>query len=154
MHLSQHKLWIGNMELALGVKFHLDFHWITRPWRRTLTNGGDAGYVFSVQEMMCRANERVVSPWKSSQPFPAQVTSWVPRRSFWSLQCWWCRPGWYACRLHGGWSVEPRWSCPRRLVHTARCSRRSSVPCHTGDSGSCSSSCNPQTPAGRTWGGL
>ena len=34
------------MELALEVKFHLDFHWVTRPWRRTLTNGSDVKYVF------------------------------------------------------------------------------------------------------------
>ena len=33
------------MELALEVKVHLDFHWVTRPWRRTLTNGNDVKYV-------------------------------------------------------------------------------------------------------------
>ena len=34
------------MELALEVKFYLDFHWVTQPWRRTLTNGRDVKYVF------------------------------------------------------------------------------------------------------------
>ena len=34
------------MELVLEVKFHLDFHWVARPWRRTLTNGSDVKYVF------------------------------------------------------------------------------------------------------------
>ena len=34
------------MELALEVKFYLDFHWVTRPWRRRLTNGSDVKYVF------------------------------------------------------------------------------------------------------------
>ena len=47
MRLSQHKLCTWKMELALAVKFYLDFHWITRPWRRTLTNGSDVKYVFS-----------------------------------------------------------------------------------------------------------
>ena len=41
MHLSQHKLCTSYMELALEVKFHLDVHWVTRSWRRTLTNGSD-----------------------------------------------------------------------------------------------------------------
>ena len=34
------------MELALQVKFYFDFHRVTRPWRRTLTNGSDVKYVF------------------------------------------------------------------------------------------------------------
>ena len=34
------------MELALEEKFYLDFHWVTRPWRRTLTSGSDVKYVF------------------------------------------------------------------------------------------------------------
>ena len=41
MYLSRHKLCTRKMELALGVKFDLGFHWVTRPWWRTLTNGGD-----------------------------------------------------------------------------------------------------------------
>ena len=41
MHLSQRKLCTRKMELALEVKFHLEFHWVTRPWRRTLANGRD-----------------------------------------------------------------------------------------------------------------
>ena len=48
MHLSQHKLCTRKMELALEVKFYLDFHWVTRPWRRTLTNGSDVIYVFAL----------------------------------------------------------------------------------------------------------
>ena len=34
------------MELALEVKFHLDFNWVTRPWRWTLTNGCDVKTYF------------------------------------------------------------------------------------------------------------
>ena len=34
------------MELALKVKFYLDFHRVARPWRQTLTNGSDVKYVF------------------------------------------------------------------------------------------------------------
>ena len=34
------------MEHALEVKFHLGFHWVTPPWRRTLTNGRDVKDVF------------------------------------------------------------------------------------------------------------
>ena len=37
---------VRKMELALEEKFYLDFHWVTRPWRRTLTNGSDVKYVF------------------------------------------------------------------------------------------------------------
>ena len=32
--------------LAFVVKFYLDFHRVTRPRRRTLTNGSDVKYVF------------------------------------------------------------------------------------------------------------
>ena len=46
MHLSQHKLCTRKMELAFEVKYDLDFHWVTRPWRRTLTNGSDVKYAF------------------------------------------------------------------------------------------------------------
>ena len=46
MHLPQHTLCTRKMELALEVKFPLDFHWVTRPWWRTLTNGSDVKYVF------------------------------------------------------------------------------------------------------------
>ena len=46
MHFSQHILCTGKMELALDVKFYLDFHCVTRPWRRTPTNGSDVNYVF------------------------------------------------------------------------------------------------------------
>ena len=35
MHLSQHKLCTRKMELALDMKFDVDFHWVTRPWQRT-----------------------------------------------------------------------------------------------------------------------
>ena len=35
----------GKSEFALEVTFDLDFHWVTRPWRRTLTNGSDFKYV-------------------------------------------------------------------------------------------------------------
>ena len=28
------------------MKFHLDFHWVTREWRRTLTNGSDVKFAF------------------------------------------------------------------------------------------------------------
>ena len=34
------------MELALEVNFLMIFHWVTRPWQRTLTNGSDVKYVF------------------------------------------------------------------------------------------------------------
>ena len=47
MHLSQHELCTRKMELALEVKFYLNYHWAARPWRRTLTNGSDIKYVFS-----------------------------------------------------------------------------------------------------------
>ena len=33
------------MELAFEVKLYLDLHWVTRPWRRTLTTGSDVKYV-------------------------------------------------------------------------------------------------------------
>ena len=46
MHLPKRKLCTRKMELALEVKFYLDFHRVTRPWRRTLTNGSDVKYVF------------------------------------------------------------------------------------------------------------
>ena len=46
MYLSQHNLCIRKMELALEVKFDLDFHWVTHPWQRTLTNGSDVKSVF------------------------------------------------------------------------------------------------------------
>ena len=46
MHLWQHKLCTRKMELALEGKFCLDFHWVSRPWWRTLTNGSDVKYVF------------------------------------------------------------------------------------------------------------
>ena len=40
MHLSQHKLCAREMELPRGEIFS-PIHWVTRPWRRTLTNGSD-----------------------------------------------------------------------------------------------------------------
>ena len=46
MHLSQHKSCTGETGLALEVTCYLDFHWVTRPWRRTLTNGSDVNDVF------------------------------------------------------------------------------------------------------------
>ena len=47
MHLSKHELCTRKMKLTLDEKFYLDFHRVTRPWRRTtLTNGSDAKYVF------------------------------------------------------------------------------------------------------------
>ena len=46
MYLSQHKLCTRKIELALELKFYLDFHWVSRPWRRTLTNGSDVKYIF------------------------------------------------------------------------------------------------------------
>ena len=47
MHLPQHKLCTREMELELEVKFHIEFNWVTRPWRRTLTNAGsDVKFVF------------------------------------------------------------------------------------------------------------
>ena len=46
MHLSQHTLCTRKMEVALEVKFCLDFHWVSRPWRQTLTNRNDVKYVF------------------------------------------------------------------------------------------------------------
>ena len=46
MHLSQHKLCTRETELALELKFYLDFHRVTWPLRRTLTNGSDVKYVF------------------------------------------------------------------------------------------------------------
>ena len=42
---GQHTLCTRKMELALEVKFRLDFHWVTRPWRRTLTYGSDFKYI-------------------------------------------------------------------------------------------------------------
>ena len=48
MHLSQRKLCTRKMELALEGKSYLDFNWVARPWRRTLTNGSDVKYVFSL----------------------------------------------------------------------------------------------------------
>ena len=50
------------MELAPQVKFHLDFHWVTRPWRRTLTNGSDLKYVFP----RCRVYKPDAKPKGSS----------------------------------------------------------------------------------------
>ena len=41
MHLWQHELCTRKTELALEMKFYHDFHWVTWPWRRTLTNGSD-----------------------------------------------------------------------------------------------------------------
>ena len=40
------KLCTRKTEFALEVKFYLDFHRVTQPWRRTLTNGSDVKYVF------------------------------------------------------------------------------------------------------------
>ena len=46
MHLTQHELCARKTELAVEVKFYLDFHRVARPWRRTLTNGNDVKDVF------------------------------------------------------------------------------------------------------------
>ena len=46
------KLSTRKTELALEVKFHLDFHRVTRPWQRTLTNGSDFKYVFPRCQMI------------------------------------------------------------------------------------------------------
>ena len=46
MHLLQHKLNTRKMELALEVKFYLDFYWVLWPWRWMLSNGSDVKYVF------------------------------------------------------------------------------------------------------------
>ena len=46
MHLLQHKLCTRKTELALEVKFYIKYHWVTRSWWRTLTNGSDVKYVF------------------------------------------------------------------------------------------------------------
>ena len=43
---SQDKLCTWKMELALEVKFYLDFHWVTLPWWPTQTKGSDVKYVF------------------------------------------------------------------------------------------------------------
>ena len=46
MRLSQHQLCTREMELALEVILYFNFHWVTRPWRRTLTNGSDVKTYF------------------------------------------------------------------------------------------------------------
>ena len=43
-----HKLCTRKAVFTLRVNFFLDFHWVIRPWRRTLTNGSDVKYVFSL----------------------------------------------------------------------------------------------------------
>ena len=37
---------LGKWSLHARWKFFLDIHWVTRPWRRRLTNGSDVKYVF------------------------------------------------------------------------------------------------------------
>ena len=77
MHLAQHKLCTRKIELALEVKFYLDVHWVTRPWRRTLANGNDLKDVFpwspcvlSVLPQICLNSELPLSALSASRlPF-------------------------------------------------------------------------------------
>ena len=55
MYLSQHTLCTRKTELALEVEFYLDFHRVTRPWQRILTNGSDFKYVFPRCRCRCSA---------------------------------------------------------------------------------------------------
>ena len=74
MHLSQHKLCTRKMGLALEVKLDLDFHGVTRPWRRTLTNGSDVKYVFP----RCRTTPYPVFPTTPPPPPPPPPQSYQP----------------------------------------------------------------------------
>ena len=44
MHLPQYKLCARRAKLAFEMKFHLNFHRVSWPRRRTLTNGSDVKY--------------------------------------------------------------------------------------------------------------
>ena len=44
--VRNHRFCTRKMKLALEMKFYVDFHWVTRPCRRTLTKGSDVKYVF------------------------------------------------------------------------------------------------------------
>ena len=57
------------------MKFYLDLHWVTRPSRRTLTNGSDVKYVFpltngsDVKGVFSRCQVLVHTKVRLSQPF-------------------------------------------------------------------------------------
>ena len=72
------------MELALEMKFYLDFHWVTRAWRRTLTNGSDVKYVFPLTNG---------SDVKYVFPLCSTGSCWWTRTVRWRLResCWKCR---------------------------------------------------------------
>ena len=82
------KMCTRKMELALEVKFYLDFHWVTRPWRRRLSNESDVKYVFP----------RCLVPYSAASQFPAfNISARFHRRSLWTMpsrpsSC--CPPSW------------------------------------------------------------
>ena len=95
MHLSQQKSCTRKMELVLEVKFYLDFHWVTGPWWRTLTNGSDVKYVFSrchrapccrfylVQVCILKAIAHSTTFFVSTGPAAAHnISIRVPHRNF------------------------------------------------------------------------
>ena len=55
MHLLQHKLYARKTELALEANCYLVCHWVTRPWRRTLTNGSDVTQQSTSPNSPCRS---------------------------------------------------------------------------------------------------
>ena len=62
MHLSQHKLCgTRGTELLLEVKFYLDFHRVTQPWRQTLTNGTDVNLTYGTYDTYHLPKHLVVS---------------------------------------------------------------------------------------------
>ena len=81
MLVSQHRLCARKMELALEVTFYLDFHWVTRPWRRTETNLSDVKYELplsngsDVKYELPLSNESDVK-----YVFPRWVLIWLRRR--------------------------------------------------------------------------
>ena len=111
MHLSQPTLCTTKMELALEVKLCLDFYWVTRPWRRTLTNGSACRALLGsvVLTQFCRR----FWPYRAARLTP------------------FCRRFW-PCRAARGWvtSTSPActWRrCPMRLWSTRRASRLNSA---------------------------
>ena len=85
MHLSQHKLCTRKIELALEVKFHLEFHWVTRPWWQTLANGRDVKDVFPqcLFVLGCAPEEFRKKIWYWPAGWPVGDTrppsAWAPR---------------------------------------------------------------------------
>ena len=70
MDFSQHKLCTRKMELALGVKFCLDFRWAARPRWRTLANGSDVKYVvFPWYRAICCWSNQFIAAHITSREF-------------------------------------------------------------------------------------